>query len=101
MPCDQVVYQSVDFAMAKGHEDILAEAMRDAGYTVSQYDGMISFRKGSVSGSYSGGKFTTAGDFDADQIKKSFGTKVVHRAAKQYGWAVVEKNGKMQLRKRI
>jgi hypothetical protein len=103
MPCDQIVFQSVDFAMAKGHEDLLSDALRDRGYTVTNSNGVIIFRKGYVSGTYSGGKFTHNGsdDFDVDGIKKSFATRVVHKAAKKYGWAVVEKGGKMQLRKRV
>lgn len=103
MPCDQIQYQSVNFELAKNHEDLLAEALRAAGYTVNVYGKSIQFSRNGVSGSYSNGCFqTTGGDFDVDEVKRHFGKSVVKHAAKKYGWSLVtDKNGKMKLRKRI
>jgi hypothetical protein len=61
----------------------------------------INFQRGSVSGSYYNGKFsTTGGDFDVDEVKKEFGRGAMKFAARRYGWTFTEKNGKAEIRKR-
>lgn len=87
MPCWEVRTNQVDFGKAQGHEDILADALTELGYTAQRSGGVIRFQGHGVSGSYSSGRFTTQGDtFDVDSVKRAFGGQVVKKAAKQFGW---------------
>lgn len=95
MPCDSLIYNSISFEAATGHVELLADAMREQGYTVQQNGETLRFNKAGLSGSYSNGKFHTqspaygeAVPFNVDAIKQSFGTGVMRKAAKQYGWKV-------------
>lgn len=104
MPCDTIQYNQILFESAVGHEDILAEALRELGFTVHQFGKSLNFYKSGVSGTYSNGRFSTtnsAEDLNVDQIKQSFGRNVVKAAAKKFGWAVkTQPNGKIKLTKR-
>ena len=95
--CDSIVRNSVDFAQAKNHHDILADAMRELGYTVQTHEnGQLSFQRGSVNGTYANGQFNTsssrysANTFSVDEVKKSFGRQVVKVASKRFGWKIQE-----------
>lgn len=102
MPCDMVQVNTLDFSTAKGHEDILAEALRALGYTVQQSGKSLSFYKTGVSGTYSNGTFRTQNStIDLDAVKQQFSRTVVKTAARKFGWQFTEKAGKIQLRKRI
>jgi hypothetical protein len=93
MPCWEVRTQTTDFTKAVGHEDLLADALRELGYNVQRTGNQISFSGRGTSGYYSGGRFNTQGnDFNADEAKQAFGGQVVKKAAKQFGWRV--KQGK-------
>lgn len=104
MPCDSVILNQISFDTASGHEDILAEALRELGYTVHQYGKSLNFYKAGVSGTYSNGQFSTANSAEAlnvDQIKQSFGRNVVKTAARKFGWSYKEQpNGKIKLTRR-
>lgn len=99
--------QSIDFSSAKNHEDLLAEALRAAGYNVSVYGKTIygktiQFSKGSVSGSYSNGRFSATEGFDVDEVKRNFGKQALKAAGRKFGWDLItDPSGKMKLRKRI
>lgn len=103
MPCDSIVINNIDFEAAKNHIDLLAESMRALGYTVTKVGNTLSFYGSGFSGTYSSGKFRVQEGFESrvDAIKQSFGKTVVRAAAKKFGWTVSEKNGKMQMRKRV
>lgn len=97
MPCDSLIFNSVSFEAATGHLDLLADALREQGYSVTrQSSDSIEFHKGGLYGNYQNGKFNTqesgyyAGEtkFDVDAIKVSFSTGVVKKAAAQKGWKV-------------
>lgn len=94
MPCDQVIYNSVSFEEATGHLDLLADALREQGYSVQQYGETLQFSKNGLSGTYANGKFNTQqsayseAKFDVDAVKVSFSTGVVKKSAAQKGWKV-------------
>lgn len=103
MPCDQIQFQSVQFADAKGHEALLADALRTLGYAVHQDGSYISFSSDEVSGTYSQGQFSYGEDeqFDVDAVKVEFSKNVVRKSASDYGWDITElEDNKMQIRKR-
>lgn len=94
MPCDQILYNSISFEDGIGHFNLVADALREQGYTVSERGDTIHFNKDGISGTYKNGKFDTRqsaysdATFDVDQVKKSFAGGVVRKAARQYGWKV-------------
>lgn len=106
MPCDMILTQSIDFKNAVGHIDVLLEALRERGYQAERCGESIRFSKGGLSGVYSDGEFKTqrsygASELDVDSIKQTFSKHVIRKAAKVYGWTVVEKgNNKYEIRKR-
>jgi len=73
----------------------LEEALKAEGYSVQKIGGAITFRKGDMYGSYSGGRFDVRENrygsqrFDVDAVKVRFSNGVVRKAAKRYGWQVV------------
>jgi hypothetical protein len=106
MPCDSIVEQSVEFEQAQGHEDLLVDALKELGYRVETIGDRLMFNKGAMTGTYVKGQFRTSTytgeQFNVDAVKQSFSKQVVKKAAKQYGWAVVEKgHNKFEIRKRV
>jgi hypothetical protein len=103
MPCDRIVINSIEFETAKDHEDVLAAALRELGYTVVQTGKTLSFYKNSVNGTYARGQFSVQAGmrFDVNEVKFQYGKTVVKTAAKKFGWSFTEKaGGKIQIRKR-
>lgn len=103
MPCDSLIYNSVDFSSAKNHEGLLEEALRNKGYTVYRSGDSIRFydNRTGVDGTYRAGSFSVTDGFNVDSIKQEFGRVVVKAAAKKFGWTVKEEpNGKMKVSKR-
>lgn len=105
MPCDSLIRQSINFSQAKGHLDLLEAALKEQDYTVHRTGDVLTFQKGYyLSGAYQKGKFETSASygyqFDVDAVKRSFSKQVVRKAARTYGWSVVEDGNKLQIRKR-
>ena len=96
MPCDSIIRNSINFENAKGHEDILADALRELGYSAAQYDnGVIRFFGHGHSGTYANGQFNTTENrysrkFDVDQVKQAFGRNTVKAACRKFGWTMKE-----------
>jgi hypothetical protein len=103
MPCNLVIKNSILFETAKNHLDVLADSMRELGYSVVKTGDQLSFSGNGLNGNYKNGKFNTTSYgavLDTDTIKRSFSTNVVKKGCKQYGWDFKQlPNGKIQISK--
>jgi hypothetical protein len=104
MPCYQV--QTCNVELNNADHNLLAESLKKQGYTVTlDSKGKISsFRKGSVTGSYSGTRLNFSGTnkVDSDAIKRSYSEEVIQKKAKQMramGWEVYKEKGQMVFKK--
>src|SRR5579864_1640445 len=57
--CDQIIRNSISFGNATGHEEILADALRELGYNVVQQGNTLQFTGNGHSGTYANGQFNT------------------------------------------
>jgi hypothetical protein len=104
MPCNTVTYNSIDFEAVQNHLDLLAEAMRLQGFTVTRSGQTLSFYGKGYSGTYGGGQFMAEQGFEqhTTEIKRGFAVQAVKAAAKKHGWEVVQKNGQTTgIRRRV
>lgn len=106
MPCDSIIQNTVVFQEGEKQLDMLEEALREQGYSVTREGNTLSFYGKGHSGTYADGKFDVESSaygrsFDVDAVKRSFSKACVKKAARSYGWTVVDKgNNKFEIRKR-
>lgn len=96
MPCNQVIRQSIDFALGKNTLTDLARALEELGYAVTVGANSLSFHdRYWRRGSFKNGKFNVVNGFDIDAVKREFSKQIVKSTAKQYGWELIMgKDGK-------
>lgn len=98
MPCWTTTSFTTTFENAKGHEEILAQALRDLGYNATRVGDVIRFQGNGISGVYRNGRFDTQdGEIDVQQVRDAFGKQAVKAACRKYGWKFVQKGGKTQI----
>jgi hypothetical protein len=90
MPCDQIVKNSLKLENAIGHLDVLADTLREMGYSVIRDGERLTFSGNGLSGTFQKGRFDTrsynGAKLDGDAINQKFGVNVVKKGAKQFGW---------------
>jgi hypothetical protein len=99
VPCYQV--QTCNVELNNADHRLLGKALKRLGYNVVQGSAghILSFSKGSVTGTYDGKKLTMSGQgakaIDTDEIKREYARQVVLKKvdqAQNAGWSV-EKEG--------
>ena len=94
MPCDTIQTTTVDFG--KADRGLLAKALKELGWTVSERgkDGLTAHNSKGESLDFSRGTFTVTGTsyvapaFDEKEVRRAYSRQVVNYAAQRFGWSL-------------
>lgn len=98
MPCDTIQLSQVEFLAKSTNVKLLAEALRELGFDVTELENGLRFQKYGISGTYtqSTGQFQTRGyeSVDINEVKKKYSKAVVNSQARKFGWKISWKQNK-------
>lgn len=88
MPCYTVQKSKVEFLAKSTDMNLLANALRGLGFSVTQTPEGLSFEKAGFSGSYASnsGCLQLDESWDGNEVKRAYSTQVVESQARKFGW---------------
>ncbi len=88
MPCYTVQKSKVEFLAKSTDTNLLGEALRSLGFSVTQTPEGLYFAKAGLSGSYScdSGRLQLDESWDGDELKRAYSTQIVESQARKFGW---------------
>lgn len=88
MPCYTVQKSKVEFLAKSTDTNLLADALRDLGFSVTQTSEGLYFEKAGISGSYASDSARLQLDesWDGNELKRAYSTQVVESQARKFGW---------------
>jgi hypothetical protein len=89
MPCWTRVESQVEFLATSTDTGLLHAALTELGYTVTQLEDGLRFRRYGRTGSYTKATGRLEGqDLDTAEVKRGYSEQAVGRAAQKNGWRV-------------
>lgn len=92
MPCDTIQLSQVEFLEKSTDTKLLAEALREMGFTVVEDDMFLRFSKWGTNGTYEKktGRLESRGyeSVDVNEVKKKYSKAAVNQKARKFGWQI-------------
>jgi hypothetical protein len=88
MPCYTVQKSKVEFLAKSTDTNLLADALRGLGFSVTQTPEGLYFEKAGLSGSYASdsGRLQLDESWGGNELKRAYSTQVVESQARKFGW---------------
>lgn len=88
MPCYTVQKSKVAFLAKSTDTNLLADALRGLGFSVTQTPEGLYFEKAGRSGSYASdsGHLQLDESWDGNELKRAYSSQVVESQARKFGW---------------